>query len=711
LVVDLHRSTESLDDSPLANTAIEPRTSVAPARARSPWIISPLYDVAYLIAAPLAIVPLVMLGARYISSEQIWLLAASFASIGHHLPGFMRAYGDRELFRRFRWRFLLMPPLILAAVVLVIWKELHTVEVLLLFWATWHVLMQTYGFMRIYDLKRGVADPTAARLDLLLCVSAFAAGFLFSDGRMFGLMEALWKSGVPLLDVQWLIGARWVVGGIAVVVLLAYVWHTISRRNCDGVCYTKVLFALSNAGLYWVVGTVTIDLLLGIAIFEIFHALQYNAVVWNYNRRAVSQNPGRFGPLAFLFHDRWALVGVYVAAIAAFGSMRYWSDDISDPVVKASLMAVLLTSTTLHFYFDGFIWKVSERTTQAPLGIDASGFAPAGEVAWLRHASKWGLLAAGLAGLAFLELSMAPKSPAAEQSRFAALAVWTPELPEVHARASRMALARGDYESAVAAAQKSVDLRPASESAWVDLGTAHLKSGRFDGAAAAFERAAQLAPAHWQNHRDLGLARSGQQRWTDADVAFAAAARLAPDSAAVELAWAESCTARGDFPAALRHALAALEHDSDNAEAQYQAGLAYVQLNKPKLAAKHLEKAIEIRPDHAEAIVQLANARQMAGDFALAMRLYRRAIEVAPESAMAYSNLGAILLAAGQMDDAEQILARAIELRPSHAQAHYNLGLVYLQTGRTTQARHHVEQARKLGLKPSPEVAAALGLQ
>ncbi len=104
---------------------------------------------AYLIAAPLAIVPLVWLAARQLSSEQIWLFAASFASVGHHLPGFMRAYGDRELFRRFRWRFLLVPPLILAVVGLVVWQGLHTVEVLLLFWATWHELMQTYGFMRI----------------------------------------------------------------------------------------------------------------------------------------------------------------------------------------------------------------------------------------------------------------------------------------------------------------------------------------------------------------------------------------------------------------------------------------------------------------------------------------------------------------------------------------------------------------------------------
>jgi Flp pilus assembly protein TadD len=698
----------------LANAAVESRAgagraSIAAAPARSPWIISPFYDLAYLIAAPLAIMPLVSLAARHLSSEQIWLFAASFASIGHHLPGFMRAYGDRELFWRFRWRFLLMPPLILAVVGLIAWQELHTVEVLLLCWATWHVLMQTYGFMRIYDLKRGSVDLIAARLDLLLCMSAFAAGFVFSDGRMFGLMEALWKSGVPLLDAGWLTAARWLCGSFAIAVLVAYAFQVFRLSRRRDVSYIKVIFAISNAGVYWVVGTVTTDLLIGIAIFEIFHALQYNAVVWTYNRRAVSQNPGRFGPLGFLFHDGWVLIGIYLAAIAAFGSMRYWSDDVSDPVVKAALLAILATSTALHFYFDGFIWKVSERKTQVSLGIEPSGSTLRRDVSALGHASKWGVLAVGLMGLAMLEINFAPRSPAAEQAMNAALAEWTPELPEVQARASRVALARGDFPAAVAAARTAVVLRPASESAWVDLGTAQLQAGDFEDAASAFDRAARLAPKRWQNHRDLGLALSGLKRWSAADESFSTAAELAPQSAAVELAWAESCTLRGDFKATLRHALAAIERGYDTAEAHYQAGLAYVQLGQPSLARARLVQATELRPNHAEAMLQLGNAEQMLGNLASAMTCYRRAIRLRPTSAMAYSNLGAILLVGGQVDEAEAMLARAIELAPEHAQAHYNLGLVYLQQGHLSQARQHIERARKFGMAPSAEVAEALG--
>ena len=129
----------------------EAKVKRIPDKRGSVWIISPFLDLSLLIATPLAIFPLLTLLAhsRY-SPEQIALAVFAFASLGHHLPGLMRAYGDRELFARYRWRFLLAPPFALA----VSWTSfvspgLHGLEVILLFWATWHILMQTYGFMRI----------------------------------------------------------------------------------------------------------------------------------------------------------------------------------------------------------------------------------------------------------------------------------------------------------------------------------------------------------------------------------------------------------------------------------------------------------------------------------------------------------------------------------------------------------------------------------
>lgn len=253
--------------------------------ARSAWIISPVGDLAFLIASPLAIVPLIAwLSNFYFSAEQISLVVVSFASIGHHLPGFMRAYGDRDLFRRFRWRFLLAPPLTLAIALLFAWYDFHALTLALLFWATWHVLMQTYGFMRIYDLKLGRSMPMAAWLDFWLCLGVFASGVLFSDARVYGIAELLWQTGFPFFGAQALWLARLLVGAATALVFILYLVHTLRwRRQGLPINWIKLLLVLSTGWLYWTSGVLTQDILLGVAMFEIFHAVQYNAIVWVYN--------------------------------------------------------------------------------------------------------------------------------------------------------------------------------------------------------------------------------------------------------------------------------------------------------------------------------------------------------------------------------------------------------------------------------------------
>ena len=48
--------------------------------------------------------------AALVGSRVVWLVVMTFGSVGHHLPGFLRTYGDRALFRQHRARFLLAPP-------------------------------------------------------------------------------------------------------------------------------------------------------------------------------------------------------------------------------------------------------------------------------------------------------------------------------------------------------------------------------------------------------------------------------------------------------------------------------------------------------------------------------------------------------------------------------------------------------------------------
>ncbi|PYJ70411.1 MAG: hypothetical protein DME75_09330 [Verrucomicrobia bacterium] len=55
------------------------------------------------------IIPVFVVAQARWSAEDIYLFVAAFGAMGHHLPGMIRAYGDRALFQRFRWRFIFAP--------------------------------------------------------------------------------------------------------------------------------------------------------------------------------------------------------------------------------------------------------------------------------------------------------------------------------------------------------------------------------------------------------------------------------------------------------------------------------------------------------------------------------------------------------------------------------------------------------------------------
>jgi TolA-binding protein len=505
--------------------------SIRPGHLR-PWIVSPWWDLTYLVLTPVVIVPAVVLAARYwLSPEHLYLAVISFASLGHHLPGFMRAYGDRELFARFRWRFLLAPPLVFSLALIFTppeavrsaldlpWQHLHGMELILLIWGTWHGLMQTYGFMRIYDLRQGNDDRATALLDQALCISMFTAGVVFSDTRMFGIAGAMWQTGLPLFTSGTLSLIRWLVGAGCVMVLLAYAFNLIAqRRRGATINGVKLLLAAVTGWFYWYCGRLSTNLLIGIAMFEIYHAVQYNAIVWIYNRRLFERSSVKAGPLGFLFRDRTAMLGLYLAAIAAYSSIRFFTAHSGDRMFSGDLedaqqwlIAAFVTSSFLHFYYDGFIWKVRDQSTRrnfatGPAGWEVQDCLVPGVV----HAGKWAVLIAIMAMLIASEqnLRQASDSEAKFEGMLEALAELTPDVPEAKSIASELRAAnaerryqagldllkRGDAQHATGPLREAIELDPRHYSARLQLGDALLALGKFEAAAQSYQQGIALRP-------------------------------------------------------------------------------------------------------------------------------------------------------------------------------------------------------------------------
>jgi Flp pilus assembly protein TadD len=87
----------------------------------------------------------------------------------------------------------------------------------------------------------------------------------------------------------------------------------------------------------------------------------------------------------------------------------------------------------------------------------------------------------------------------------------------------------------------------------------------------------------------------------------------------------------GDSRRALAHAERALAHGSDEADAQYERGVALYQLCRFDEARVALERALALRPDDAWALHGLALVAEAGGRPARAADLERRAREISPE--------------------------------------------------------------------------------
>lgn len=726
------------------------------ATARGPgWIVSAWWDLSYIVVTPLLIVPVVLILARHwLTPEQVSLAVIAFASLGHHLPGFMRAYGDRELFQRYRMRFLLVPVMVFGIALLFTpprpiadalqlpWTHLHGLELVLLIWGTWHGLMQTYGFMRIYDVRLGVNDRWTARLDHWLCLAVFVGGVVFSDARVFGVANAMWQSGLPLFGPEWVQTIRIVVGTVGAAVLLAYLVNQHRLRKA-GVpqSWVKLLLISTTGWFFWYTGRLSTNVLIGIAMFEIYHAVQYYAIVWIYNRRLFRRAGDRFGPLGFLFQDRWSMLGIYLAAIAAYSSIRYFTVDASAYVFNGGsqnvhqwLIAMFVTSSFLHFYFDGFIWKVSEKQTQQNL-VDELTHASTVEryVPALLHVGKWAVLLAIVAGLLYTERFRNLHYGKREVERTQALAKLAPELPESQSLLCQLALQTGNAREAIEHGEQAVALRPRSDSLHANLSLAYFLAGRLDQAQQAIEQAIAIDPHQWSHHTDLGIVLVRQGRRDEAESAFREAVQLRPDllepreqladfysranrdeeakqefreiarrfpkSLTGELGEAQLLSRQGKHQEAVQLAsFLAIDHPQ-NWRVQLVLGKAYNASGEGELAYTALQAAYRLRPQSAEVNYQLGLAEIKRGQPARAITPLLRATRQQPNDFEAQFQLANTLYLLGKYDQALDAYARCQELQPQNPELCANLGGLLSQLGRSTTA----ENVYRAGLAATPD--------
>jgi tetratricopeptide (TPR) repeat protein len=227
---------------------------------------------------------------------------------------------------------------------------------------------------------------------------------------------------------------------------------------------------------------------------------------------------------------------------------------------------VVTSAALLHYYMDGFIWKIREKETRQSLavgGVDEVQHladAPFGLFpAWARHAALW-LLFAVPAGLLFVGES------------------------------------QGNVTSAIGIYENIVDAFPDSANAHYQLARELQDGGRFREARVQFERALELAPDLLQGHIFLGILLGDQRELAAAKVHFERALAL----------------------------------DPRNAEVHNNLGIILDESGDPQTAKVHLERAIQIQPEYALAHNNLGTVLTKLGDHEQARIHHEHAVSLDP---------------------------------------------------------------------------------
>ena len=331
--------------------------------------------------------PFLAIGAAL--AMQHWLPAIAMASITllitapHHFVTWLRTYGIAEDRRRWKIRLIAGPAVLIALVAAgATWAPL-TLALMAILWDHQHSVMQQYGFARIYDFKARTGGPLSNRFDLwlgwILYLNLLITAPLFTR---FWVSELVRWNLTPSVElVQTIQLSSWLV---AALFLAVYTGQTL-RDLRAGYCVNpvKLLFISASYFLWYFTSWQTDSILVFGIAHRIMHGLQYIVIVYWYIRRKslideehrLTQaeqlvSPGRilrFVVACLIYAVAFQLLLGQPLERFGFGLVNFAGRIDLDNAYHVYAESVFSVVALTHYYFDSFIWKVREQSTQSGL--------------------------------------------------------------------------------------------------------------------------------------------------------------------------------------------------------------------------------------------------------------------------------------------------------------------------------------------------------
>jgi Flp pilus assembly protein TadD, contains TPR repeats len=227
--------------------------------------------------------------------------------------------------------------------------------------------------------------------------------------------------------------------------------------------------------------------------------------------------------------------------------------------IKHILIGVVTASALLHFYYDGFIWKVRETQTRAMLGIDGTGVAtlpaPQSWPVWMRHGLRWAVLIVPVGALCAAQLS-GRVVPAIE--RTAKVAEVLPRDPQAQLNYGKALHQSGRVREAVDQYELALRRNSSLAEAEFYLGLAWNDLGDADRSRAHYERCLALTPRNAKCESNLAGILVAKGLLNEARTRYEHSLSLDPQLQIAHKELADLLVGAGEYENAVNHYEAAL---------------------------------------------------------------------------------------------------------------------------------------------------------
>lgn len=246
-------------------------------------------------------------------------------------------------------------------------------------WNIWHVYMQKYGILRMYNAKSGNPSKVPGWVDRGLIFGWLPFYFIWLGTTARDVLMTSFGRGratlTPIVDAMEVLKPWLLVPTVAVIVFTVgtfafYEWRINRFQNAPRLLMALGTTLLSSTFLF-------LHPLKAYLAYAFSHGIEYMVFVWAYQRRRYADPLPHDPLLGRLLRRPLLAYAVFTLGLGAlFIVLKYWGRSIFPDALQPHFIGLptwewirywTIFQSMLHFYFDGFLWKMRAPTTTAHL--------------------------------------------------------------------------------------------------------------------------------------------------------------------------------------------------------------------------------------------------------------------------------------------------------------------------------------------------------